>query len=250
MGACGSGAHGLSVVVTSRHGSLTAGLASLPRCCGTCYYVAPEIVAAGEHGYNTGGAVDMWSAGCVLYVLLAGQLPFDAGEDNEFETLQLVAAGKYEMGDDQWGAISPSAKALVHSLLNGDASRRATAEQALQHPWLSPTAALERRSTACTLEAARSRLSVLSLAEKQRSTRVSVAKPVAPAVSKFKRAAVRPCASNNRALPICSLAGYRIVPAPAAGRRDRRAPHGARRGEHRHFPRVAALAHAAHQADE
>ena len=47
--------------------------------CGTPYYLAPEILTGGNHGK----AVDFWSAGIVLYEMLAGHVPFQAVNRNQ-----------------------------------------------------------------------------------------------------------------------------------------------------------------------
>lgn len=95
---------------------------------GTPYYISPEVLAG-----NYDVSCDMWSAGCLLYILLCGYPPF-YGSDND-EILAMVAKGKFDFDDDEWGDIDRQAKDLIKKLITRP-ERRMTAEEALQHPWL------------------------------------------------------------------------------------------------------------------
>ncbi|GMH73998.1 hypothetical protein TL16_g06340 [Triparma laevis f. inornata] len=88
---------------------------------GSDLYTAPEV----ELGSGYGTAVDMWSLGVVLYILLCGFPPFDDGEYADVE-----------FPDSHWSDISSSAKDLIRQLLVINDKARPTAREALQHEWI------------------------------------------------------------------------------------------------------------------
>lgn len=109
----------------------------LTKCCGTPLYIAPEVLNAGlfKTGPPYGLQADMWSIGVILYVLLCGYPPFRAKTQND--QFKRVVAGKYDFPEHKvWGGISDDAKDLIRKLIVLDPSKRLTAEQALQHPWM------------------------------------------------------------------------------------------------------------------
>jgi len=98
--------------------------------CGSPGYVAPEI--ANEQSYTTG--VDLWSVGVIMYTMLVGFPPFYS-DDNE-QLLDLVSEGKYTFPKKYWRGISRDAKHLITKLLEKNTTERYTAQQVLQHPWI------------------------------------------------------------------------------------------------------------------
>lgn len=95
--------------------------------CGTPNYAAPEIISKKPY---SGYAADIWSLGVVLYVILAGCLPFD--EDNMVHLFEKVVHCEYTM--PTW--ISDDAKDMIRQMLQVDATRRPTAEQLMESHWL------------------------------------------------------------------------------------------------------------------
>lgn len=73
----------------------------------------------------------MWSLGVLLYVVLAGELPFD----NNYLSQQILSAD-VQFRSSVWKTISNEAKDLIKKLIVKDPSKRLTIQQAIQHPWI------------------------------------------------------------------------------------------------------------------
>jgi len=99
--------------------------------CGTPGYVAPEVLQ--NKGYDS-GAVDMWSMGVILYILLCGFPPF---YEEELPALfDQILKGRYDFPSPWWDNISADAKALVRALLTVDPKKRITAADVKTHKWI------------------------------------------------------------------------------------------------------------------
>ena len=96
--------------------------------CGTPNYVAPEVLSDG--GYD-GSAADVWSCGVILYVLMAGYLPF---EENDLPTLyDKITAAHFSCPD--W--FSQGAKSLIQRILDPNPKARITIKEMKADTWFS-----------------------------------------------------------------------------------------------------------------
>jgi serine/threonine protein kinase len=95
--------------------------------CGTPNYVAPEVL--GKDGYD-GKKADVWSIGVILYVLLAGYLPFD--ENTMAALFSKIKSADYEFPD--W--FSPEARDLIATILVPDPHKRPRIAELRSHPWM------------------------------------------------------------------------------------------------------------------
>ncbi|XP_052487501.1 CBL-interacting serine/threonine-protein kinase 3 isoform X2 [Gossypium raimondii] len=77
--------------------------------CGTPNYVAPEVLDDG--GYD-GATADLWSCGVILFVLLAGYLPFD--DSNLMNLYKKISAAEFTC--PPW--LSFSAMKLITQILD------------------------------------------------------------------------------------------------------------------------------------
>jgi serine/threonine protein kinase len=94
--------------------------------CGTPNYVAPEVLQ--EKGYS-GLAADVWSCGVILYVMLAGYLPFE--DDSMNGLFAKIERGTYSCPHH----FSVGAKNLITRMMVVDPNKRIRVEQILEDEW-------------------------------------------------------------------------------------------------------------------
>ncbi|XP_016324612.1 SNF-related serine/threonine-protein kinase-like [Sinocyclocheilus anshuiensis] len=95
--------------------------------CGSLAYSAPEILLGEEYDAP---AVDIWSLGVILYMLVCGHPPFQ--EANDSETLIMIMDCRYTVPNH----ISPECKDLISHMLQRDPVKRASLTEIESHPWL------------------------------------------------------------------------------------------------------------------
>jgi len=96
--------------------------------CGSLAYSAPEILLGDAYDAP---AVDIWSLGVILYMLVCGAAPFQ--EANDSETLTMIMDCNYIVPSH----ISQQCQHLISSMLCRDPSKRATLDQISSNVWLS-----------------------------------------------------------------------------------------------------------------
>ncbi|KAL1335223.1 hypothetical protein HN51_064153 [Arachis hypogaea] len=94
--------------------------------CGTPAYVSPEVL--GRKGYD-GAKADIWSCGVILFVLLAGCLPFQ--DDNLVAMYKKIYRGDFKC--PPW--FSGDARRLITKLLDPNPNSRITISKIMESPW-------------------------------------------------------------------------------------------------------------------
>lgn len=98
--------------------------------CGTPAFVAPEIVLGNP--YNE--CCDMWSIGCLLYMIICGYPPFQGKDHNDL--FRKIRASDFTFHDKYWKKVSLPAKQLISQLLTVNRKNRMTATEACEHSWI------------------------------------------------------------------------------------------------------------------
>ncbi|XP_074558458.1 CBL-interacting protein kinase 9-like [Curcuma longa] len=98
----------------------------LHTACGTPNYVAPEVL--NDKGYD-GTISDVWSCGVILFVLIAGYLPFD----DQNITILHKKISKADYSFPAW--FSSAAKKLIARILDPNPLTRITIPQILSDEW-------------------------------------------------------------------------------------------------------------------
>jgi serine/threonine protein kinase len=100
-----------------------------------CCFCSTEIVDS-DFKFPRNGKVlkgaDVWSLGTIFYMMLTGLPPFE--DENDDVVLEKVLLGKYEWPSDI--EVSAQAKDLISKMLTLDHTKRITAADALNHPWI------------------------------------------------------------------------------------------------------------------
>ncbi|KAK4760543.1 hypothetical protein SAY87_005436 [Trapa incisa] len=94
--------------------------------CGTPNYVAPEVL--NDRGYD-GATADLWSCGVILFVLLAGYLPFD--DSNLMNLYKKISVAEFTC--PPW--LSFSAMKLISRILDPTPMTRITVPEILEDEW-------------------------------------------------------------------------------------------------------------------
>ncbi|CAO2173938.1 unnamed protein product [Urochloa humidicola] len=126
-------------VLVDRSGNIKIsdfGLSALPQhlgndgllhtTCGSPNYIAPEVLQ--NRGYD-GSLSDIWSCGVILFVMLAGYLPFD--DRNLVVLYQKIFKGDCQM--PKW--LSPAAQDLLRKILEPNPMKRINIAGIKEHEW-------------------------------------------------------------------------------------------------------------------
>jgi len=142
--------------------------------CGTPGYIAPEVLHM--RGYDA--KCDIWSFGVIVYILLCGFPPFYA--DNDAQLFEKIKRGDFQFLKPYWDPISDEAKDFVRKMLVTDPTKRKSAAELMEHPWLA------KQHTAAADEALAAAAGDLSITNKD-GTNLSTSEQYPKTKTQFKK---------------------------------------------------------------
>uniref|UniRef100_A0A6A7G4F7 Calcium/calmodulin-dependent protein kinase type IV isoform X1 n=1 Tax=Hirondellea gigas TaxID=1518452 RepID=A0A6A7G4F7_9CRUS len=120
------GDFGLSTIIQDKSGLMKT-------VCGTWAYCAPEVIRRVEYTL----AVDIWTLGLLMFILLSGYHPFDLfGDLNEAELITKIQSCDYNFDDPIWDDVSAAAKDIISNLLQVAPEKRMSLEKLLETDWI------------------------------------------------------------------------------------------------------------------
>ncbi|CAL1169936.1 unnamed protein product [Cladocopium goreaui] len=143
---------GLATRIVGSEGHSEGRTRKLTQMCGTCYYVAPEIIGLKNgticKGDGYAQEVDVWALGVLIYMLVSGMPPFNG--KNHADVIWNIANFKYcddPLADafvgPRWENVSTVCKDLIQRCMHRDPEKRLTAAGVQMHPWLCQVASAQ-----------------------------------------------------------------------------------------------------------
>lgn len=99
--------------------------------CGSAAYASPEVLKGTPYNPKM---YDVWSLGCILYIMVCGSMPYD--DSNVKKMLKVQLEGKVGFPSRVIDKLSIEVKMLIHHMLEVDITKRATLDQVMKSSWM------------------------------------------------------------------------------------------------------------------
>ena len=106
---------------------------------GNFVYRAPEMIKVGQYDEK----VDIWAATVCVLMMLTGDQPFKGDSEEEFE--EQILNCDLDLDGPEYLGLSKDAKAFIKFGMSKNPTNRGSAQNMLNHPWLSKPIRDQRR---------------------------------------------------------------------------------------------------------